>query len=372
MKSVSSRSLKVAASARKSIVSLTTSAKMSLSSRSLKMGFKKGKLEFYVRKHPVKPLAVSEFFKNFELSDEVVGKGAEGEVKTAIEKSTGKTRAVKIVEKEPLTKADLADVHREIFLMKAMDHPNVIKCYEHYEDGDRIYIVMEYIKGGELFHGLESVKHYTEENVVHIVRTLAKALKYCSDRGIIHRDVKAENILLKEDDTNSDIVLVDFGFAAHVKKGLAGMSELKTKCGTPLYIAPEIVRDEEYNFKCDIWSLGVVACVLLAGVPPIPATTQTELFQKLKFQETWEFEPAIAWAKVSDLAKDFLKKVLEFDPEDRYDYDQILAHPWISGDNVYEHVLETEHLKEFNKARKKILTAAQVYEVAEVFRNIMR
>merc|ERR1712176_894624 len=106
------------------------------------------------------------------------------------------------------------------------------------------------------------------------------------------------------------------------------------------------------NYKCDIWSLGVVAYILLSGSPHIPTKSQKELYEKLKSRRKIEFNPPELWEKVSDSAKDFLRHVLHFDPKKRYDYDQVLAHRWLSEDNVYNEALNIDSLKSFNSQRR--------------------
>jgi len=168
---------------------------------------------------------------------------------------------------------------------------------------------------------------------------------------------------------NSDIVLVDFGFAAQVQPGFHAVKQLETQCGTPAYASPELFKGEKYNFKSDIWSLGVVACILLSGVLPVQAASHEELMNKMQTQSSWRFEPPQAWQAVSETAKDFLQHVLEFDPDKRYDYDDILNHWWLSGDDIYDKILDRERLKVFN-IKRKMGKAAMVQRAAHLFGNL--
>lgn len=141
------------------------------------------------------------------------------------------------------------------------------------------FLVMEYAEGGELFDRIIAKEYYTEAEAKKVVKVVAKVLRYCHSEGVTHRDLKPENLLYADETESAAIKIADFGFAKLVTEE----TNMSTMCGTPGYYAPEIVRKLPYDCKCDIWSLGVIAYILLCGFPPFYDESQVEEMRKVNF-----------------------------------------------------------------------------------------
>lgn len=192
----------------------------------------------------------------------VIGKGTFAKVILSKRKSDNKEFAVKTFEKKNILSSKSA--HRtqfglinEINIMRKLNHPNIINLYEIYEGDYHVYLVLELLKGGELFDHIIKKGHYTEKDASIIIRKLLWALEYIHEKGIMHRDIKPENLILKDED-GVDIKLADFGLSEKENK----KDLLFKRCGTPGYVAPEVLEDKKYDHKCDIYSAGVILYIL--------------------------------------------------------------------------------------------------------------
>jgi len=204
------------------------------------------------------------------MHSKVLGKGNYSVVKLGKEKGSGKTVAVKCIEENKLTDEDKVALKDETGLLYKLDHPNIIKFYAFFHEPPNYYIVTEYVGGGELFDRIVEKEVYSEQDAQKLVRTIAGAIKYCHDREVVHRDLKPENILLSKDEETGEIMddnikIADFGFA---KQNNSTSNGLSTACGTPGYVAPEILQGKSYGKEVDMWSFGVIIYILLCGYPP--------------------------------------------------------------------------------------------------------
>jgi calcium/calmodulin-dependent protein kinase I len=213
--------------------------------------------------------------------------------------------------------------------MASLDHPNIVRLFEIFDEDNILYLVMEIMKGGELFDRIVEKESYTEKEACETIRPLVDAIRYCHDNGIIHRDLKPENLLYETTEETSIIKISDFGLARFCENELAF-----TAAGTPGYVAPELVEGKGYGKEVDYWSLGVILYVMLCGYPPFYDENNTVLFQKI-LNLDYEFASPY-WDEISDSAKDLIKHILTRDPAERYDAEQILNHPWIVGDGCSE------------------------------------
>ncbi len=176
----------------------------------------------------------------------------------------------------------LNEAKREIAILKNLDHPNIEKIYEFYEkENDNINIVMELIDGQELFSKLVKERQFREQSAAIIMYQIFSSIKYCHDNGIIHRDIKAENIIV-QDEKHLFVKLIDFGSCEILTKTNLTSTY---KVGSPSYIAPEILNGEEYDYCCDIWSLGVLLYYLLSGNKPFTGNSEEEMYKAIKTQE---------------------------------------------------------------------------------------
>jgi len=227
-------------------------------------------------------------------------------------------------------KEELELIQREIDIMKQVRHPNVLCLIERFETPERLALVMELVTGGELFYKIVDNGSYSEKDACNIVRQLVQGVDYLHSMGIAHRDLKPENLLCTDGEPGVDMVIkiADFGLSKVFNDG----SVLETSCGTPDYAAPEVLRMEgTYDNQVDCWSIGVITYVLLCGSPPFYGKTQNILFDKI-LRADYDF-PDPEWTSVSASAKDFIRKLLVIEPEERYSAKQCLDHPWLKDDD---------------------------------------
>ena len=201
--------------------------------------------------------------------NEILGKGASAVVRKGIKIDTGEAYAIKIINKQSLTLDEKESLENELKIMGMVDHPNIVRVEEYFENNGLVFIVLELMEGGELFDRLCEVEHYTEKQAVDVFRPLVDAIRYCHSLGIVHRDLKPENLLYKTKDEDSLLKVSDFGFSKFLIP--KAQEQLFTACGTPTYVAPEIIGNFGYDSKVDCWSLGVILYVMLCGYPPFYA-----------------------------------------------------------------------------------------------------
>jgi len=267
--------------------------------------------------------------KSYNITEEL-GRGAFSVVKKAKNRKTGEECAIKFIEKKFVDKQDMNLLAREIDIMKKVSHPNVLKLKEVFETDDIIALVMELITGGELFYKIVEKGNYSENDAANIVKQMLAGVAYLHEQGIAHRDLKPENLLCSGEEESDykpfRTVIEDFGLS----KNFTGGEQLETSCGTPDYVAPEVITAEgSYDKSVDMWSCGVITYVLLCGFSPFLSTTQTGLFEKI-IKCDYDF-PDPEWTNISSPAKDFIRHLLVKDPDQRYTAKQCLSHPWLNG-----------------------------------------
>lgn len=204
----------------------------------------------------------------------MLGEGHYGVVRKAVKKSTGARVALKAVCKDKLSEIELEMAKKEIDILKCCQHPNIVRFIDVFENQQYIYIIMELVTGPSLYDYLDKRDfRIPEKRAYNIIASLASALNYLNNFGIVHRDLKLENIMMEDLSEDSDVKLLDFG--------LSRMLGPNQKCaeayGTIGYVAPEILLQNDYDKTVDIWSLGVVSYILLSGIDPFHADTQDEI-----------------------------------------------------------------------------------------------
>ncbi|XP_057324113.1 calcium/calmodulin-dependent protein kinase type 1 isoform X2 [Microplitis mediator] len=255
---------------------------------------------------------------------ELLGTGAFSEVRLAESKEKpGQMYAVKIIDKKAL-KGKEDSLENEIKVLRRLTHPNIVQLLETFEDKHKVYLVMELVTGGELFDRIVEKGSYTEKDASGLIRQVLEAVDYMHEQGVVHRDLKPENLLYYSPDEDSKIMISDFGLSKMEDSGI-----MATACGTPGYVAPEVLAQRPYGKAVDVWSIGVISYILLCGYPPFYDENDANLFAQILKGE-FEFDSPY-WDDISDSAKDFIHKLMCVKVEDRYTCKQALAHPWISG-----------------------------------------
>ncbi|XP_005987759.1 calcium/calmodulin-dependent protein kinase IGb [Latimeria chalumnae] len=277
---------------------------------------------------------------------EVLGSGAFSEVFLVREKPTGRLLALKCVKKSLKTRD--SNLENEMAVLKKIKHENIVALEDIYESSTHFYLAMQLVSGGELFDRILERGVYTEKDASTVVCQVLCAVQYLHENGIVHRDLKPENLLYQTPDENSKIMLTDFGLSKIENEDI-----MSTACGTPGYVAPEVLAQKPYTKAVDCWSIGVITYILLCGYPPFYEETESKLFAQITKAE-YEFDPPF-WDDISESAKDFIRHLLEKTPEKRFTCDQALRHPWIAGNtalsrNIYRSV--SDHIKE-NLAKSK-------------------
>jgi len=257
------------------------------------------------------------------IQDEL-GRGAFSIVKLAVEKSTGIKYAVKIINKSKVEQ-DLARLATEMEILKKVQHPNIIALKEIIDTKSCLFIVTEVVSGGELFDKIVELGQYTEKDASILVSKIVSAIDYLHSINIVHRDLKPENLLLKDSESISEVKLADFGLSKIV--GTKVM--MQTACGTPGYVAPEVLTAQGYDKEVDMWSIGVITYILLCGFPPFYNENLPELFEQILKAE-YDF-PEEYWKDISEGGKDFIRKLLVVDPSKRLTSKQALNHSWLAG-----------------------------------------
>ncbi|XP_076681652.1 calcium/calmodulin-dependent protein kinase I isoform X2 [Andrena cerasifolii] len=295
---------------------------------------------------------------------ELLGTGAFSEVRLADSKDKpGLMFAVKIIDKKAL-KGKEDSLENEIKVLRRLKHPNIVQLLETFEDKHKVYLVMELVTGGELFDRIVEKGSYTEKDASGLIRQVLEAVDYMHVQGVVHRDLKPENLLYYSPDEDSKIMISDFGLSKMEDSGI-----MATACGTPGYVAPEVLAQKPYGKAVDVWSIGVISYILLCGYPPFYDENDANLFAQILKGE-FEFDSPY-WDDISDSAKDFIHKLMCVNVDERYTCKQALAHPWISGNaasNKNIHGTVSEQLrKNFAKSRWK-----QAYHAATVIRQMQR
>ena len=253
-----------------------------------------------------------------------IGSGQFGSVRIASPYKNPKQRfAIKSVPRE--AKEDyIKQLEKEFRILKEVDHPNIIKFYESYQDQKYFHFVVEYWEGGELYDLISKKGRLDEDEAAKIIRKLWSTVAHLHDRDIWHRDLKPENILFDSKRPDAEIKLIDFGLSTYARKG----REMKTKVGTPFYVAPEVLNGW-YHKSWDMWSIGVITYVLLWGYPPFFGDSNEEIFQKITSAD-YGYPPE-DWDFISENAKDFINKLLTLDADKRMTSYEALNHCWFDN-----------------------------------------
>ena len=285
-----------------------------------------------------------------------LGKGKFGKVKLGVHKQSGKQVAIKIINKNFLEGVDLEQIKSEIDILKIAKHPNIIKLYDVYENEKYIYIIMEYCLGGDLFSYIEKRNFkLSEERAAEIIHKLCTAVYFLHQYGIVHRDLKPENILMMDKTDNADIRLVDFGLGKMLGPG----EKCNDPFGTFSYVAPEVLEEKEYDFKVDLFAIGIITYLLVAGFLPFDDENSEKEIARQTVYEPTPF-PKKIWNNISPEAKMFVDNLLNKDPDKRMNLGEVLQHKWFGkfinngGNNLNENSV-------FNRRKSKDLSGGDKF-----------
>jgi len=235
-------------------------------------------------------------------------------------------------------------------VLKDMEHAHIIRLYDVFEEPANYYMVTEKMSGGELFDRIVQKSYYNEREARDTCLILLSAIHHCHSKKVAHRDLKPENLLLTSENDDSSIKIADFGFAKRVK----APKSLTTQCGTPGYVASEILEGKPYDTQADMWSIGVIVYILLGGYPPFIESNQRTLFRKIR-KGQYEFHEEY-WGQVSADAKELIRSLLTVNPDKRLNSEKALKNKWIGADpetlNSLDLGSNLAQFKKFNAKRK--------------------
>lgn len=313
----------------------------------------------------------------YDMEKKPVGTGAFGAVRISKHKQSKQQVAIKTIEKRAIK--DQAAFRNEVQINIMMDHPNIARLFETFEDSRHVYLAMELCRGGEMFDLIIDAGYFSEKHAAIFMEQILRALLYMHTNGVAHRDLKPENFLLmckhksKEGDggvkiEDNTLKVIDFGIAKTFpkpKEGEDGPMCLTTKAGTAYYIAPEVLSGK-YNEKCDIWSAGVILYILLSGSPPFGGDDDQSIIRAAK-KGKLDFRLE-EFSKVDQKAKKLIQNMVKLDVKSRFNASKALSDPWVqqpkgvSREDTNEHNLFStqllSNLKKFthvNRFKKECL-----------------
>jgi len=242
-----------------------------------------------------------------------------------------------------------------------LKHANIVALLEVFEDKTKVFLVMDLVTGGELFDRIVEKGSYSEKDAADLIKQVLSAVAYMHEEGVVHRDLKPENLLYYSPDVESKIMISDFGLSKMEESGV-----MATACGTPGYVAPEVLAQKPYGKAVDVWSIGVISYILLCGYPPFYDENDANLFAQILKGE-FEFDSPY-WDDISDEAKDFIRSLMCVNVEHRLTCHTALEHCWITGKQSERniHATVSEQLKKnFAKSRWR-----QAYNAIAVSRQM--
>jgi len=278
--------------------------------------------------------------------------------------------AIKVVKKARLDPEETRGLEDEIRLLLQVDHPHIVKMYEVFISKKNVYLIMELLEGGEMFDRIVSERHFSEQIAAFAIVQILDALVYCHAKGICHRDLKPENLLYCTKEPKSKVVIGDFGLA----KDTTG-NQMTTCCGTPQYVAPEVLKGRNYGVEVDCWSLGVILYILLCGYPPFYADTHPRLYQVIQAGK-YSFDED-DWANISEEAKDLIGQLLHMNPAKRITAKDAKNHKWLTKAATNDKALGNKYqnrIRRFNAVRRLragVTTTIAICKMAQIVQSII-
>ena len=296
----------------------------------------------------------------------IIGKGHCGTVRLAsLTSRPSELVAVKtMVKRKSHTSAEL--LHREIRILFGLDHPNIIRLIEVFEDEKYVHLVTEYCSGGELLDHLLAMGRYSEHETARLISKILLAVKNLHLNNVCHRDLKPENFMFEDTSEHAELKLIDFGLASKFFVR-CGHAEMTSFVGTPDYVAPEVLQGR-YGPKCDLWSVGVIMYVMLSGKLPFSANSVNGIYARVlsgSFSTISE-----VWSNISPMAIDLLGKLLVVDPVQRISADEALEHDWFSQSPTSPLTVSRDILESLRSYRVRSKLQSEAYAVIVKCLNI--
>lgn len=262
----------------------------------------------------------------------VLGEGHFGRVLLAKDRRTKESFAVKVIRKDKTEVRNATLIQREMDILRLVDHKNIVRLYDLFDTESKLYFVLEYMPGGVLYEVLSKKHvHFSEERASHVLRDVLQGLEYLHSLGIVHRDIKPENILTTQKQWPFTSKLADFGLSNFLAP-VTGV--LDSKVGTPYYCAREVVTNDSYGTKADMWSVGVLAYEMLSGRKPFEGDHTIQVLCAIRDGEYSFRDPE--WSRISEEAHDFVKRLICIDVDRRMSATEALQHPWIVNDGRHD------------------------------------
>lgn len=282
-------------------------------------------VEETIRASAADDVSVEDFGDVYAMSPAPLGEGRFARVYKARNKLTGEQFAVKCIQDKDMTKEGSDMLVAEVGALNRLKHPNIISHHGFYSEGDYYYLVLDYCNKGSLRELMDTHKIVPEPMAKKLIRQMLSGIAHCHSMGHVHRDIKAENVLLSGIGGDLHAKLADFGLSEELE---LAHSRLMDICGTPQYLSPEIVSGRLYGKPSDIWSAGILSYMMLSGVVPFEeAPNESALHKLIRLGAIWYHQPS--WSGVSPAGKDFVKRMLDINPESRATAEELLAHRWL-------------------------------------------
>mmetsp|Transcript_7532 Transcript_7532/g.12795 ORF Transcript_7532/g.12795 Transcript_7532/m.12795 type:complete len:655 (+) Transcript_7532:122-2086(+) len=297
-----------------------------------------------------------------------LGRGGCGSVNTVRHRQSGENFAMKTVRIDGMDGGTIEELRQEIKIQRSLDHPNIVKLIESFEDIEkqRIYIVMELCTGGSLVSRMKTHRYgYGERAAATLLEKMLSAVLYCHRRGFIHRDIKLDNFIYETEAEDAELKLIDFGFACELKEGKE--EEMFERLGTLSYMAPELLGQDKrkaYDSSVDMWSLGVVSYMLLCGRRPFHHNDRKKKIRMI-IDDPVTFD-SVEWNRISAAAKDFCTKLMQKEPGKRMSASDALQHEWIKGSSTLHEVTAADELA----AHGEVVEALQSYSRANEIKKL--
>jgi len=263
---------------------------------------------------------------DYDVDGKVLGQGLCGDVILVRSKADGRRYALKSIRKTNVSPSKLAQLFAEVEIYLTLDHPNIARLHNVYETDTDISLATECCEGGELYYRLQKKGVYTDADAAEVTRQMLRAVGYLHAHRIVHRDLKLENFLYESEDEkggSSQLKLIDFGFA----KNWDPSTPMMASCGSIAYVSPDVLAGNGYDNKCDLWSIGVIVWMLMAGYPPFHGDEKWMMAKIKAGQADWSHKSR--WKPVPDDAVDFIKQMLVVNPSERPDAQAALRHGWL-------------------------------------------